>query len=378
MKKGLFGGFPGGRFIGKEELNEVAKIIKSRSPYRFYGLDLQRRTERLESICCHLFGRKYALAVSSGTAALHTALFSIDVSKGDEVIIPAYAWSSNLMSVLALGAVPVIAPIDETLGLDASLLEDNITKKTKAIMAVHMRGLPCNLKEIMKIGRAHRIKVIEDGSQCMGGRICKGPVGKMGDISVFSFQYNKLVTSGEGGILLTDEKGLYEKARCFHDLGMLRSAGKADPEGLRTIGSFGLNYRLSELQAAFLIAQFEKMDRILKGLKRSYGFAVDAISPITQRFNLTARKIPFDSQPNHAFLCLSAATAKDADRAQKALRKNGLPAQRSSRLGGHHFKVWRRYMLRRRQPFRFADNKISARFLKRSIYIEINAGKEGN
>lgn len=373
MKRELFGGFPGGRFIDREELKTVTEVIKARSPYRFYGLELKRKSETLERLCCRLFKRKYALAVSSGTAALHAALFSLGVSKNDEVIVPAYAWISDIMAILAVGAVPVIAPIDQTLGLDPSSIEGCITKKTKAIIAVHMRGSPCDLENILKVGHINRIKVVEDGAQCIGGRIGKSPVGALGDASILSFQYNKLVTCGEGGALLTDDKDIFERACRFHDLGMLRHSGEPDPQGQSVIRSFGLNYRMNELQAAFLIPQLNKMPNILRGLEESYNIAIDSLASIFQRFELTERKMPSGTKPNYAFLYMYAKRPNDCERAYDALRRLKIPVQRSLQLDGHNFRVWREYMVREGRRFRLVNAERSLEFLKRSLYIEINS-----
>ncbi len=373
MRKDLYGGFPGARFIGKEELEGIKDVITARSPYRFYGLNLQRRAEALESLCCDLFNRKYALALSSGTAALHTALFALGVSEGDEIVLPAYAWSADLMSILALGAVPVIAPIDETLGLDVSALEECLSEKTKAIIAVHMRGCPCDLKGILEIAQVHGIRVIEDGAQCIGGKINGLPVGALGDISVLSFQYHKLVTSGEGGVLLTNDSKSYERAYRFHDLGMFRRAEEPDPEGLDSIESFGLNYRISELQAAFLIPQLKKMPDVLQGLKNSYQMAFDELTDMCREFQLEERKILENTVHNHAFLCLVAKTREHAESAFNKLQKLNIPVQRCSRQDGHHFKVWADYMRRENRPFKLVGSEICTELLKRYLFIEINS-----
>lgn len=372
-KKNLFGGFPGARLIGKEELAAVAKVIKARSPYRFYGLDLQKEAEALEALCRRLFSRRYALALSSGTAALHAALFSAGVSKGDEVVIPAYAWSSDIMAVLALGACPVIAPIDATLGFDPKTLERCITNKTKAIIAVHMRGYPCDLGWIWAVAKKRGVKVIEDGAQCIGGRIGKFPIGALGDISIFSFQYNKLVTCGEGGVLLTNDTALYRKACRFHDLGMLRRPGKADPVGIEAMRSVGLNYRLSELQAVMLIPQLEKMPSILKRLKKNHGLAMNEISGICEKFNLKIRKTAAGNIANYAFVCLSARDERSAARACAALNRFGVPVQRPSRLDGHNFQTWKDFMSREGILFRSLEDKKSTDILKRALYVEINS-----
>jgi len=374
LNKTIFGGFPGARFIGKEELASVSRVIGARSPYRFYGLELKRETEKLEKMCRTIFKRRYALAVSSGTAALHTALFSAGISKGDEVIIPAYGWIANLMSVLALEAVPVIVAVDENLGMDIASLKKGITKKTKAIVAVHMRGYPCDLRSIVKIGRRHKISIIEDGAQCIGGAIGKFPIGSLGDISILSFQYNKLLTSGEGGIVLTNNRHFYKRAYRFHDLGMSRYAGRPDPEGLGAISSFGVNYRLNELQSSFLIPQLKKMPGILKGLKASHEEAEGSLLRVSERFGLNGRRPPQGSFPNNAFLCLNAGTKENRNRAYKALRRLKVPVQKCSRLDGHHFQVWAAYMKREKRPFRLIDGEKTKQVLERNLFVEVNAG----
>ena len=169
VDKNLFGGFPGGRFIGSEELAAVAAVLRSRTPYRFYGLSEPKQVASLEDTCCEQFERKHALAVTSGTAALQAALFAVGVSEGDEVILPAYAWGSDLMAVVDRGGVPVIAPLDDTLGLDPEALEECMSERTRAILALHMRGAPCALTRIIELARARGIRVIEDGAQCLGG-----------------------------------------------------------------------------------------------------------------------------------------------------------------------------------------------------------------
>ena len=373
MKNNLFGGFPGARFIGKEELDEVAEVLHAQSPYRFYGLNLLKRTEKLENLCCKVFKRKFALALSSGTAALHTALFSVGVSEGDEVIIPSYAWSANLMSILALRAIPVIVPVDENLNLDTSFLEKNITSKTKVIFAVHMRGVPCDLQKICEIAKSAGIYVIEDGAQCIGGVVKGLPVGARGDVSILSFQYNKLITAGEGGVLLTNNLDIYKRASSFHDLGMLRSAGRGDPQGVHAIKSFGLNYRMSELQAAVLLAQLKKMKRIKSHLKRSYGQIKKHLDPLLKDLHLKIRPFHVGHECNYAFFCFSAPDVKKAENAYRVLVKNKIPLQRCSHLDSHHFEVWKNYLLREKKKFRLIKPQKSASILKKSFYIEVNA-----
>ncbi|MDH4027994.1 MAG: aminotransferase class V-fold PLP-dependent enzyme [Nitrospirota bacterium] len=373
MKKDLYGGFPGARFIGAEELESTKEVIAARSPYRFYGLNLLKQAEILESLCCDIFKRKHTLAVTSGTAALHCALFALGISEGDEVILPAYAWGADLMTILALGAVPVIAPLDDTLGIDVSALDECISERTKAIIAVHMRGCPCDIQGILDIARPKGIKVIEDGAQCVGGKVNDLPIGSIGDISVLSFQYHKLVTSGEGGAVMMNDKTLYEKAHRFHDLGMFRHAGEADPAGPDSMASFGLNYRISELQSAFLIPQLKKMPGILLGLKSSYRIALEELSGICDEYHLHERNIPDNTKRNHAFLCLTAETGEDAGSAFNKLRELGIPVHACSRMDGHHFEIWKGFMEKENRPFRVVQGEKSSGVLDRSLFIEINS-----
>jgi 8-amino-3,8-dideoxy-alpha-D-manno-octulosonate transaminase len=371
----MFGGFPGGRCIGREEEWAVLKVLRAKSPYRFYGLRLLNCSSGLEKLCCKTFGRKYALAVSSGTAALHTALFSLNVSPagGDEVVLPAYAWSADLMAILALNAIPVIAPIDETWGLDANFLEKCLSDRTKAIIAVHMRGGPCAIKRIQEIAVRRNIPVIEDGSQCIGGQIDGKPIGHFGDVSIFSFQYNKLITCGEGGVVLTDDEKIYKKARRFHDLGMLREAGAPDPAGLDAIGSLGLNYRLSELQAAMLAAQMKKMPKILKALVKSYPKALRRLSPLMKKYGLKERPLPLGAKRNHAFLCLTANSEKQISLAVEELTALGVPAVKASRLDPHHFQAWEAFLQRDQRVYRLVTAGENTNILERASFAEIDS-----
>lgn len=348
-------------------------MLAARSPYRFYGLRLLRRCEALEAQAAHRFARRHALAVSSGTAALHTAFWAVGVSPGDEVILPAYGWSAALMAILALGATPVIAPIDETLGLDPVALPRCVTKRTRAIIAIHMRGAPCDLQAIAASGKRLGVPVIEDGAQAIGGAVSGLPVGALGMVSVMSFQYNKLLTSGEGGLVLTSDRRLHERAVRFHDLGMRRRPGMADPAGDRCIGSFGLNYRMSELQAALLIAQLKKMPHILAALRRTYGQAREVVAPFCERFHLTERPLPPGVRGNHAFLCLAARRERDAAQAVAAMRRRRIPIVRCARRDAHHLQAWIAWLRRERRPFRVVDDARSVAILRRTLCVEVNA-----
>lgn len=373
MTTSLFGGYPGARLIGQEERLAVDKIINARSPYRFYGIAPQHTAISLEASLAHLLRRKFALGVSSGTAALHTSLFALGVGRGDEVVLPAYAWSADLMAILAVGAVPVIAPLDDTLGLCPDRLDSCLSSRTKSIIAVHMRGQPCDIARIAEVAKKRGIPLVEDGSQCLGGEVDNCPVGQFGTCSVFSFQYNKLITGGEGGALLTDDQSTFLRARRFHDLGMAREPGQADPLGEDAIASFGLNYRISELQAALINTQLDRMPDILYSLQSAFTKSLQMLAPICRQYGLDLRKRPLRTKPNHAFVVMTAGSAVDAESAITKLTQTGVPAVSCARQDAHHYRTWISFLNREGISFSDHTDVQTAEILERSFFAEIRS-----
>jgi len=371
MNLDLFGGFPGARLIGEEELAEVTEVIRARSPYRFYGTDLRRKVEALEYALSQYTSREHVLCVSSGTAALHVALAALGIGRGDEVVVPAYGWSADIMAVLAVGAIPVIAPIDGHLGIDAGRLSDCFTDRTRAVIAVHMRGFPCDVSRVLAVAKGHGFAVIEDGTQCMGGMIAQRPVGALGDISIFSFQYNKLITGGEGGAMLCNDGAIAERARAFHDLGMVREVGCADPEGPSAIAGFGLNYRMGELTAAMVLAQLKKVPNILKRLSKVRKQALIELSSVIHDYGLTERSPISGALPNNAFLCLQAPDTARCRAAVEALNFLLLPVQPCGKRDPHHFETWTAFMDRDGHEYRCLAGSESIDILDRNFFLEI-------
>ena len=275
------------------------------------------------------------------------------------------------MAVVALRATPVIAPIDETLSLDPAALRRCLSRRTKAIIAIHMRGQPCDMQAILTEARQRGIPVIEDGAQCLGGRIGGRPVGAMGDVSIFSFQVHKVVTAGEGGELLTNDRSIFQRALQFHDLGMRRRAGRPNPRGRAAIRSFGLNYRLSELQAAVLLAQLRKLPNILAALRRNDEAARAALEPACMAWGLRLRPVPRAATRNHAFLCLQAGDAASARRAAAALARQDVPVELCSTPDAHHFDAWLRWLGSVRYPYRVIASAQSRAWLAKTLAIEV-------
>ena len=369
----IFGGFPGARHIGDEELESVVSVINSRSPYRFYGLSPQGKSVALEAEFATFCKRAHSLAVSSGTAALHVALAALGIGEGDEVIIPAYGWSADVMAILAVGGVPVIADIDSGLGLDPNLLSRAIGSRTKAIIAVHMRGYPCKIKEICEIASDNGLPVIEDCAQCLGGKVSDRNVGSFGRMGVFSFQYNKLITGGEGGAIVCDDPQLWERACRFHDLGMFRKVGEADPSGESAIAGFGLNYRISELQAAMILPQLKKVPTILAGLENSAQKARSELSVFIEKFGLFECLADGIAKPNGAFICFSAPNQEVANIAIEEMEKEKIPAQICGARDPHHFETWKVFLKKGAYTYRDFAGKSnrSSDILDSTIAIEL-------
>ena len=200
-----------------DEEKAVVEVIRSRNLYRFMGDEEASPARQLELEMAEANGTKHALAVTSGTAALLCALQGIGVGPGDEVIVPAFCWIASVSAILAIGAVPIITEVDDSLTLDPDAVRANISPYTKVIMPVHMRGVPANMTVIMEIAREHGLLVLEDTAQANGGSFGGRALGSIGNVGAFSLQASKIITTGEGGMVITDDDEVYTRATMFHD-----------------------------------------------------------------------------------------------------------------------------------------------------------------
>ncbi len=274
--------FEGAQFINDQEKTEVTEAVESRNLFRFYGLSTPQKVRKFEVEFAKFMGVKYALAVTSGTAALHCALNALGVGPGDEVILPAWTWYSCYNTILLTGALPVFAEVDESLSMDPEDLAKRITPQTKVIMVVHLFGAPAEMDRIMAVAREHNVKVLEDSAQCVGGQYKGKRTGSIGNIGIYSFQINKMITAGEGGAVVTSDALLYERAIRFHDLGEARPSlqailGKAEADVPSLVG---LNYRMNEMTGAVMGAQLQKLETILVQQRRSYRWVKDRIKDL--------------------------------------------------------------------------------------------------
>jgi len=259
--------WPGSYFIGEEEMDAVGKVLHARSLFRYYGHDLQHYADRVEAFYRERLGRRYAIAVNSGTAALVVALAAADVGPGDEVLLPGYLWVSCISAVCQLGAIPRLVEIDDTFTMDPADLEARIGPHSKAVLLVHMSGACGEVERIAEICKRRGVTLIEDVAQANGAAYRGRPLGSFGDLAIFSFQYNKNATCGEGGLVACDDETIANRAWAVHDLGYGRNAaGRLDPNG--PVQTWGRGSRMSELAAAVLLAQLKKLDTITGAMRR--------------------------------------------------------------------------------------------------------------
>ena len=258
----FFRGWPGIQEYGLEEAENLIKVLKNRSPFRYYGPNIQNMVNNFEKEFKERFGMKNAVAVTSGTASLMVALKAAGIGPGDKVIVPACTFLATPGAVVCAGAVPVFCDVDDTLNLDPTKIGDVVDKYTKAIITVPLQGFPCQMDQIMEEAKKYGLIVIEDCAQSMGSSLNGKLMGTWGDIGCFSLQMNKLITTGEGGIVVTNNDEYYDRAVRYHDQGQHRAI-----EGFLTDAAdhvlIGQNYRMSEFTGAVALAQLGKLDKII-------------------------------------------------------------------------------------------------------------------
>jgi len=261
--------YPGAHAYDEQERLELNDALESRTLFRWYGPGTPKKVAQFEHALSKYMGARYALAVTSGTAALHCALTALGVGPGDEVILPAWGWYACYNAILMTGALPVFAECDESLNIDPSDMEKKITPRTKAVMVLHLYGCPADMDRILAVAGKHKIRVLEDAAQSVGGQYKGKRLAAIGDIGIFSFQISKTITAGEGGAVLTSDPALFERAARFHDLGMLRPGHRA-ALGTAALTEFaGLNYRMNEMTGAVMRAQLRKLDTVLDRFRRN-------------------------------------------------------------------------------------------------------------
>ena len=253
--------YPGGLEIGEDEKKEVMEVLDNKYLFRYYGpSNMPSKVRAFENAFKEKMGSPYALATSSCTGALISSLVACGVGPGDEVLVTGYTFFASCASIVAAKAMPVICEVDETLTIDPADIEKKITPATKAIVAVHMRGVPCNMDAILEIAKKHNLMVIEDCAQAVGATYKGKYVGTFGDCGCFSFQYHKTITAGEGGMILAKDARIYDRCCSYHDTAACWRPDRFAEQRFEGELFCGSNFRMGELAGAVMCAQLRKLD----------------------------------------------------------------------------------------------------------------------
>jgi len=313
--------FPGMHYVDQDEIEAVTRVLKSRSLFRYYGINLQGEVAAFENEFAGFIGVQHALAVSSGAGALQVALSALGVGPGQEVIVPAYMWAAVVAAVVNLGAIPVLADIDDSFTLDAEDVERKITPRTRGIIVVHMSGAPADVPALAHIARKRSLLLVEDCAQCAGGSVAGKKVGSFGDIGIFSFQMNKNMSSGEGGSIVTNNTRLYQRAVAAHDNGYARDeTGRAIYDNL-DLCLWGRGSRLDEIRGAILRVQLKKLPKIIAHMRQSKYRIRRALEAFPQ---VHVRRIIDPEGDTGCFLIITLKNAGEARKISQALRAEGI------------------------------------------------------
>ena len=264
-----------------DEIEAVAEVLRSGKVNYWTG----EQSQEFEREFAAFIGVKYAVALANGTAALELALHALGIVAGDEVVVPCKTFIASASCVVRVGATPVVADIDpDSQNITAASIEQVLTPRTKAIIAVHLAGWPCEMDEILALAKERDLCVVEDCAQCVGARYKGRTTGSIGDIGAFSFCQDKIITTGgEGGMLVTDSRELWEKAWSHKDHGKSYAAvfEREHPFGFRWLHeSFGSNWRITEMQSAIGRLQMKKLPQWLAARRRNAGLLSLGLSTI--------------------------------------------------------------------------------------------------
>ena len=244
----------------EEDVKSVAEAIKAGMNWA-----VGSNVEKFEKMIAKYIGAKYCVVFNSGTSALHATLLAYGIKEDDEVIVPSFTFIATANAPLFVGAKPVFADIEEeTYGLDSEDVKEKITEKTKAIIPIHYGGCPCKIMELREIADDHNLILIEDAAESLGARIGDKKVGTFGDSTMLSFCQNKIITTGDGGAIITDSREIYEKLKLIRSHGRLETSDYFSSTEYMDYITLGYNFRMSNIIAALGVAQLKKVDKIIE------------------------------------------------------------------------------------------------------------------
>ncbi len=330
---------PGFEIFGKEEKNEILDVLDTGVLFR-YEFNEQRKgvfkVRQFEEQFAHYCGTSHAQAVTSGTAALKVALKALGVGPGDEVVTQGFTFVATWEAILEVGAQPVFTEIDATLNMDPEDLRKKITSKTKCIIPVHMLGAQAKIQEIVSIATELGIPVLEDTAQAAGGRIKGKHLGTFGTCGTFSFDSVKTITTGEGGMIITDDAELWRAMSEYHDHGHDHKVnpGTRGGEGRRFIG---FNYRMMELQGAIGLAQLAKLNSIVTAQQKNKSVLKESVSRIP---GVVFRELVDEQGDSATFLAFTLQDRRHCQRVNESLRENGQGAINFAENTWHFYPKW--------------------------------------
>ena len=314
---------PGFEVIDEKEKKAISRIFDEGKVFFAHGFDNKRKhyhVREFENKLKTVFSPQMAdaLCVSSGTAAIKVALKALGIGKGDNVITQSFNFIATVEAIVDTGASVIFTDIDDTLNMSPMSLESLITKKTKAIIPVHMLGVPADMISINNIGKKFKIPIIEDACEAIGAKVAKKYVGGLSEFGVFSFDFGKMITTGEGGALFSKKKNDGKIARMYHDHGHKNIPDL--PRGLDRAGLIGFNYRMTEISGAFGKVQLRKFPGILKESKKRYLTLERYIS----HNQIKLRHVNLGNEPNYDTFVISIENKKLRNRVISLLNQTGL------------------------------------------------------
>jgi len=330
--------------VGEEEIALVERVIRSNF------LNDGDVTSRFERELANLLGSKYVVAVTSGTAAIFLALAALGINDGDEVIMPDVTFIATANAVVLAGAKPVLVDVEpETMNMDQVQFERAITRKTKAVIPVHISGRPANMKTISQIARKYQIDVVEDAAEALMSKHKGRPLGTIGKLGCLSFTANKIITTGQGGAVVTDDEKLHRRLRELKDQGRpIRGTGGADIHN-----SIGFNFKFTNLQSAVGLAQLKRLKDRVRRMKEIYHLYVKNLQGLKE-----VSVFRFDTQAGESPQWVDA-LVEDREMLYDYLVKKGIQCR----------KYW--YPIHTQRPYKQSDRKfpVSSEFTKKALWF---------
>lgn len=318
---------PGFELFGTEERSEVNDVLETGILMR-YGFDGPRKgiwkAKELEAAVCKVFGCSHAQLVSSGTAALTTAMAALGIGYGDEIILPSFTFVASFEAVISVGAIPVFVDVDDTLTLNPDAVRKAITAKTKCVMPVHMCGSMADLDALQAICKEHNLVLLEDACQSIGGSFKGKMLGTIGDAGTFSFDFVKTITCAEGGVIMSNRDDVFVKSDGYSDHG---HDHKGVDRGADLHPFLGYNFRISELHAAVGLAQIQKLSQFLDIQKRNHAALKTILSAVPE---ISFRRVPDPQGDSCTFLSWFLPTEEATRAVVASLKEQGI-------LGGNFY-----------------------------------------